>query len=220
MATQSHNFKVIVLGTSEIGKTCLIKRFCTRTYEPSKCKVTMGFDFTSNKIERNNKQINLEIWDTAGQEQYHAIAKMYYKDVHGVILVYDITRRKSFEKLNFWIEDLAAHGNKLEERILVGTKTDLEDEREVDLLEAKRFAAENKLSWMECSSKTGIGVDNIFNTLADKMINSYNTNHNFRDLFNRKTLVVMRPDKDVNTGNNYRLSKKSINKSRKDGCCS
>jgi len=183
----------------------------------------LGFDFLSKKTEHKGKTIELEVWDTAGQEQYRAVTKMYYKDVHGVVLVYDTTDRTSFEKAKFWLDDLEMHGNKMEEKILVGSKMDLSAKREVTLYEAKKFAGERKLEWTECSAKTGEGVNEMFDMLLEKIIYSYDHNEEFRNIFCRSTIVSVGPpisEEDAkHRQKSYKLSKSNLDKKKKDGCC-
>ena len=222
MASTDYSFKLIMLGASGVGKTCIVQRYCNDIFEGPMHKTTLGFDFLSKKTEHKGKHVDLEVWDTAGQEQYRAVTKMYYKDVHGVVLVYDTTDRTSFEKAKFWLDDLEMHGNKMEEKILVGSKMDLAAKREVTLFEAKKFAAERKLEWTECSSKTGEGVTEMFEMLLDKIIASYENNAEFRNLFCRSTIVSVGPpisEADAaHRSQGYKLHKDKIGK-KKDGCC-
>ena len=223
MASNDYSFKIIILGASGVGKTCIIQRYCNDIFEGPTHKTTLGFDFLSKKTQHEEKRVDLEVWDTAGQEQYRAVTKMYYKDVHGVILVYDTTDTSSFDKAKFWLDDLDLHGNKMEERILVGSKMDLAAKREVSLYEAKKFASERKLEWTECSAKTGDGVNEMFDILIGKIVTSYNNNAAFRNLFSRSTIVSVGPPiseaDEVHRSKGYKLDKNKILKKKKEGCC-
>jgi len=221
--TSNYAFKLIILGASGVGKTCIVQRYCNDTFEGPTHKTTLGFDFSSKKTEVNGKKIDLEVWDTAGQEQYRAVAKMYYRDVHGVILVYDITDKNSFERLKYWMDDLEINGNKIEEKILVGSKKDREaDNREVSLFEAKKFATERGLQWTECSAKTGDGVTEMFNMLIEKIIHSYENNPEFKSLFSRSTIVTAgEPISQADANHRkvgYKLDSKKARK-KTEGCC-
>ena len=112
-----------------------------------------------------------------------------YRDVHGVILVYDITDKPSFERLKYWMDDLEINGNKMEERILVGSKIDREADREISLFKAKKFATEHSLQWAECSAKTGVSVIDMFEMLVKKIIESHDNNPEFRILSSRSTII-------------------------------
>jgi len=218
--TSDYAFKLIMLGASKVGKTSIVQRFCNDIFEGPGHKTTLGFDFITKKLEYNGKHVDLEVWDTAGQEEYKAVTKMYYKDVHGVILVYDTTDKASFEKTKFWLDDLDMHGSKLEQRLLVGSKMDLGSQRQVTLYEAKKFAAERKLEWTECSAKTGEAVKDVFNLLIDKMIVSFNTNPDYKKLFSRSTLITVGPaisEADAShRSQGYKLNKEKVGKK---GCC-
>lgn len=217
-----YSFKLIILGASGVGKTCIVQRYCNDIFEGTAHKTTLGFDFLSKKTEVNGKKVDLEVWDTAGQEQYRAVAKMYYRDVHGVILVYDITDKHSFERLKYWMDDLEINGNKIEEKILVGSKIDREADREVALFEAKKFATERGLQWTECSAKSGEGVVEMFNKLVENIIDSYNKNPDFRALFSRSTVVsAAGPISQADAAHRkkgYKIDGKKM-KEKKKGCC-
>ena len=223
MASADYSFKFIMLGASGVGKTCIVQRYCNDIFEGPAHKTTLGFDFLSKKVQFKEKQVDLEVWDTAGQEQYRAVTKMYYKDVHGVVLVYDTTDQSSFEKAKFWLDDLDMNGNKLEQRILVGSKMDAVSKREVTLYEAKKFAAERKLQWMECSAKTGECVNELFEMLIDKTIYAYHNIDDFKKLFYRSTVVSVGPpisEADAaHRSQGYKLNKEKIHKKKKSGCC-
>lgn len=220
--TSQYSFKLIILGASGVGKTCIVQRYCNDVFEGPTHKTTLGFDFLSKKTEVNGNKVDLEVWDTAGQEQYRAVAKMYYRDVHGVILVYDITEKNSFDRLKYWMDDLEINGNKIEEKILVGSKVDREVDREVSLFEAKKFATERGLEWTECSAKTGDGVIEMFNKLVEKIIKSYNSNPDFKALFSRSTVVTSGDPISTadakHRANGYKLDSKKVKK-KSGGCC-
>ena len=219
MASSKLSFKVILLGTTGIGKTCIIQRYCNDTYDGGEHKTTLGFDFLTKTIDRKKRKVSLEIWDTAGQEQYRSVAKMYYRDVHGVFFVYDTTSVSSFKKMKNWMTDFNGNSTKLEQMILVGTKSDLKDDREVDAIEAKTFATENKIDWIECSAKIGTGVDTLFNMMMDKLLDSYDYNPAFRNLFARKTIMsnvapISKADEKHRSGYKLRSDGK-----KKKSCC-
>ena len=189
MGDADFTFKVIVLGASGVGKTCILQRYCNDVYDENIQKATLSFDYLSKIIRIGDKKVKIDVWDTAGQERYHAMARTYYKDVHGAILVFDTTNRVTFKRMNIWMDDLSKHGNNLEERIIVGSKVDLMEERQVDQYESKKYAVENDIAWTECSAKEAIGIDDIFRILVKRMIDKYNDNPEFRELTPRPTVV-------------------------------
>ncbi len=222
MLSSDYFFKLIMLGASGVGKTCIVQRFCNDIFEGPAHKSTMGFDFLSKKIQRENKSVSLEVWDTAGQEQYRAVTKMYYKDVHGALLVYDSTDKESFNKIRFWLDDLDMNGNKMEKRILVGSKMDLTANRQVSLYEAKKFAGERKLEWMECSAKTGENINELFDLVIGKIIECYNSDDEFKRIYGRSTIISVGPpiseEDAVHRKQGYKLHKKTLEQKKK-GCC-
>jgi len=168
-------FKIILLGCQAVGKTAIVQRFCNDCYEDDH-KTTLGFDFLTKVLNYEGKKVQLQIWDTAGQERFRAVTKMYYQDVNGVVLVYDITSKSSMEKLQFWFDDLEMNGSRTEKRILVGNKQDLEKRREVQQFEGKKMASEQNIDWIECSAKTGANIATLFETLVGKLIAEQNAN--------------------------------------------
>eukprot|EP00826_Nyctotherus_ovalis_P066196 TRINITY_DN9764_c0_g1_i3.p1 TRINITY_DN9764_c0_g1~~TRINITY_DN9764_c0_g1_i3.p1 ORF type:complete len:166 (-),score=46.34 TRINITY_DN9764_c0_g1_i3:53-550(-) len=146
------------LGAPGTGKTCLIRRYCSGTFDEH-AKPTMGFDFLRKRVTRQESTIEFQIWDTAGQDTFASLTRMYYKGTHGVLLVYDITSPTSFKKVLYWLGDLADNGSGLERILILGNKADLTLDRRVTQLQARTFTSERKLKWMECSARTGKGVE-------------------------------------------------------------
>eukprot|EP00831_Metopus_contortus_P076301 TRINITY_DN7037_c0_g1_i3.p1 TRINITY_DN7037_c0_g1~~TRINITY_DN7037_c0_g1_i3.p1 ORF type:complete len:165 (+),score=28.73 TRINITY_DN7037_c0_g1_i3:147-641(+) len=149
------------------------------------------------------------------------IRDRYQRRVHGVVIVYDITDRESFEKLSFWFQDLDTYGNQMEQRIILGNKSDMEAERAVTLFEGKKFAAEHKVPWMECSAKTGSCITQAFNNLTRQIIKEFESNEAFRRIFSRSTLI---PGPSETGGEglfpSYKLHKDKMKSSKKSGKCS
>ena len=115
---------------------------------------TIGVDFQKKKVEIDEKLINVQFWDTAGQEKHVAMAKSYYKNADGAVLVYDIANRKSFEKLSFWVKEIKENSPEDIKIILLGNKKDLKKEREIPIMEGKNWAKDHNLYFMEISAKT------------------------------------------------------------------
>ena len=223
MSSSDYFFKLIMLGSSGAGKTSIVQRYCNDVFESLSYKTTLGFDFLSKKLTRDEKIIDLEVWDTAGQEQYKAVTKMYYKDVHGAILVYDTTDLESFEKVKFWLDDLEMYGNKMEKRILVGSKMDLKSRRAVTQYDAKKFASERQIEWAECSAKTGEGIAELFDFLIGKVIETYNSDEEFKKIYGRSTIVSIGPPISpadaAHRNQGYKLRKTVPKGKRKSSCC-
>jgi len=156
-----HLFKLLLIGDSGVGKTCLIFRFCEDIFQQSFIS-TIGIDFKIKTVEIGGKRIKLQIWDTAGQERFHTITVSYYRNAHGIFLVYDITRRESFENVTNWVRQVQQNAKEDVERMLIGNKADMEDQRQVAKERGKQLAMEFSMPFVETSCKTGENVEKAF----------------------------------------------------------
>ena len=129
-------------------------------------------------MEIEGKKIKLQIWDTCGQERFRNMGDTYYKGGNGILIIYDITNRESFDKLNAWLIDINNKGNKYMYKILIGNKCDLENERKVTFEEGKEFADINGMEFFETSAKTTTSVQEAFEKLAVEILNTYEKNRN------------------------------------------
>lgn len=155
-------FKYIVVGDVATGKTCLLHQFTEKKFIPN-CPHTIGVEFGTRICEVNNANIKLQIWDTAGQERYRSVTRSFYRGAAGALLVYDITRRATYNRISSWLEDARRNTNPNTVMLLIGNKLDLADkEREVTFEEAQKFASENGLLFLETSAKTGENVEEAF----------------------------------------------------------
>ncbi|CAD8144847.1 unnamed protein product [Paramecium octaurelia] len=159
-------FKYIIIGDMAVGKSCLLMQFIDKRFR-SKHDVTIGVEFGARIIRIQNVALKLSIWDTAGQESFRSITRSYYRSSAAAIIVYDITKRNSFENVVKWLDDARENGNKQITFLLVGNKNDLEQERQVSFEEAKQFAQDNEIGFMETSAKTNYNVDQMFTKLAE-----------------------------------------------------
>ncbi len=205
--------KVCLLGNSGVGKTCIIHRFIKNEFKENSIS-TRGADYAQKKVETKNQAINLDIWDTAGQEQYRSLGIHFYKEAYIVILVYDITNEESFEDLkNVWYNDLKRNGEKYTVLAIVGNKSDMfEEEEKISEEEGRKFAEEVKAVFMLVSAKNGNNIENLFKIVASKYLDPL-----FQDKFEGST--------KKNDGNSIKIKKhtkeeeQKIVKSRKKGCC-
>ncbi len=171
---KENSVKITLLGNSGVGKTCIILRFTNNEYNENSIS-TKGANYMPKTIKVQDKTLNLDIWDTAGQEQYRSLGKHFYKDSYIVILVYDITNKDSFEDLkNVWYNDLEKYGEKYSVLAVVGNKIDRFDaEDTVPEDEARKFAEEKNAVFMLVSAKNGDNINNLFNVLANKYIDPF-----------------------------------------------
>ncbi|RZC54695.1 hypothetical protein C5167_013547 [Papaver somniferum] len=161
----AHLFKYIIIGDTGVGKSCLLLQFTDKRYQPVH-DITIGVDFGARMITIDNKPIKLQIWDTAGQESFRSITRFYYRGAAGALLVYDITRRETFNHLASWLKYLRQHANANITIMLIGNKGDLAHRRTVSIEEGEQFARENGLIFMEASAKTAQNVDEAFISTA------------------------------------------------------
>ena len=131
--------------------------------------LTIGVEFGARLITINNQQIKLQIWDTAGQESFRSITRRYYRDAAGALLVYDITRRDTFNHLERWLEEARQNGNPNMSIMLIGNKYDLEHRRAVSTKEGESFAEANKLIFLETSAKSATNVESAFVRTAESI---------------------------------------------------
>lgn len=161
--------KLLMLGDTNTGKTSLLLRFCAGKFE-SNFVTTIGVDFKSKQVERNHRKLNLQVWDTAGQEKFQTITPAYYHAAMGVVITYDVTDKNSFDHIEDWINRLAQHGHEKVQRILVGNKADLEELRKVPTADGEALASKNNMLFFEASAKTGNNVEESFLQIADKVV--------------------------------------------------
>jgi len=161
----SYLFKYIIIGDTGVGKSCLLLQFTDKRFRHDH-DLTIGVEFGSRMIKIEDKEIKLQIWDTAGQESFRSITRSYYRGAAGALLVYDITRRDTFTHLSNWLQDARENGNADMIITLVANKTDLDSRRTVSKEEGEAFARENGLIFIEASAKTSTNVEEAFQNTA------------------------------------------------------
>ena len=170
----TYTFKFIIIGDSSVGKSCLLKKFIDGTFY-NNFDTTIGVEFGAKLISCNNKNIKLQIWDTAGQETFRAITKSYYRSSSGIILVYDVTQRSSFNNITSWINDLKEINISNRPVILIGNKIDLIETRQVEKEEGEQLADNHGFLFKEISVKLNSNVATIFNELAEHILKKIET---------------------------------------------
>ena len=159
-------FKVVLVGDSSVGKTNIMSKYLKNEFHEDS-KATVGVEFGSKQFTIEGHNIKAQIWDTAGQERYKAITSAYYKGAKGAFVVYDITRKQSFDSVDRWINDLRAAADKNLSIIIIGNKCDLEDQRQVNKEQGEEKAKNNEVAFMETSALSGENLDKAF----EKMMN-------------------------------------------------
>ena len=199
MASHKYDFlfKLLIIGESGVGKTCLLLRFTDDSFTANHL-TTIGIDFKIKIINLENKLIKLQIWDTAGQERFRTITKTYYKGAHGIILTYDVTDQNSFKNIRNWIKQIEANAQTNVCKVLVGNKCDKPD-RVVTEEEGKKLADDFNMSFFETSAKTNQNVNEVFNFLTAEILKSN----------------AGKPQND----SGKKLSNGDGNKEGKKGCC-
>jgi small GTP-binding protein len=155
------SYRFIIVGSSGVGKTAILKRLVEDSFTEDSL-ATIGVESESTVIMVDNQKVKLRIWDTAGQERFRSIAKAYYRKAVGVILVYDLTDRTSFDDLNGWLTDIHALCDPNAVVQLIGNKSDLADARLVTLSEAETFAEHHRIQYVETSARVGANIREAF----------------------------------------------------------
>lgn len=161
-------FKLLLIGDSGVGKSCLLLRFADDTYTDSYIS-TIGVDFKIRTIDLDGKTVKLQIWDTAGQERFRTITSSYYRGAHGIIIVYDVTDRDSFDNVKNWMMEIERYAMENVTKLLVGNKCDLASKKVVGYEEGKELADFHKIRFVETSAKNAINVEQAFHIMATEI---------------------------------------------------
>ncbi|KAL4488790.1 hypothetical protein ABPG72_016443 [Tetrahymena utriculariae] len=168
-------FKFIMIGDTGVGKSCMLLRFVDDRFRED-YDATIGVEFGSKIIEVANLAIKIQIWDTAGQESFRSITRSYYKGAIGAVVVFDITKRSSFDNLPKWLHDIKEQGKEDTFVLIVGNKFDQMLHRKVSQQEASEFAEQQGYNYVEVSAKSGDNVNKIFNTMAQEILSKIQQN--------------------------------------------
>ena len=178
--TAKYIIKILTLGDTLVGKSSIVLRFSDNRFDDNQL-ATIGIDYKTKYIKVKDASVKVLLWDTAGQEKFRNIARQYYKGANGVLLIYDVCDRKSYERIGFWMDELKQN-NEIEQLyiILVGNKIDLEEKRVITREEAEKYAEDNNINYLEVSAKTGEGILDLFNEVTkgtmDKVFNDQDNN--------------------------------------------
>ena len=166
-------YKILLLGDSSVGKTCFLMRYADNTFQEIHMS-TIGLDYKLKNVQLDDgKIVKIQIWDTAGQDRFRSITKNYYKGAHGIILIYDVTSRKTFDSVKNWISQIKEEVSDKVNIILVGNKIDDVQNRKVTFDEGEKMASSFGLPFFETSAKSGVNIDTTFNELVKKTVETY-----------------------------------------------
>lgn len=206
-------FKYIIIGDSAVGKSNLLLRYTHNNFNDD-YQATIGVEFGAKNLSFKDKIYRVQVWDTAGQENFRSITRAYYKNSACALIVYDITRRDSFEHVQTWIEDCKNQTPKTVLLVLVGNKTDLESERKVSTEEGKQMAEQHGMLFYETCAKNGKNVHEMFDNTVHEIASRIEDG--FYDLKNDNCGIKM----GVNAlEKNVELFKDKCGKGKKKGCC-
>jgi Ras-related protein Rab-18 len=167
-----HIFKVLLIGDSGVGKSCILIRFTDDTFDSNQ-QSTIGVDFKVKTVDAAGRRVKLTLWDTAGQERFRTLTSSYYRGAQGIALVYDVTRRDTFEYLPQWLKEVdiySPNGGKDVVKVLVGNKIDCVDDRVVSRQEGEAWARKKGMLYLECSAKTSAGISQVFGEMCNKVL--------------------------------------------------
>ncbi|KAM7375719.1 hypothetical protein PAMP_005499 [Pampus punctatissimus] len=165
-------FRLLLLGDSGVGKTCILRRFTDSEFDPTHIS-TIGVDFKMKTLEIDGVKVRVQIWDTAGQERYQTITKQYYRRAQGIIFVYDITNEPSFQHIVKWASDVDECAPDEVQRILVGNKSDEEPMRQVTKDEGSKLAETYGMDFFETSASSGSNITESFTRVTELVLQAH-----------------------------------------------
>ncbi|KAM9842113.1 ras-related protein Rab-15-like [Aulostomus maculatus] len=165
-------FRLLMLGDSGVGKTCMLRRFTEKEFDPAHIS-TIGVDFKMKTLEIDGIKVRVQIWDTAGQERYQTITKQYYRRAQGIIFVYDITNEPSFQHIAKWASDVEEYAPNKVQRLLVGNKSDEEPRRRVTKEEGSKLAETYGMEFFETSASTSCNISESFTRMTELVLQAH-----------------------------------------------
>jgi len=207
--SEDYLFKVVLIGDSAVGKSNLLSRYARNEFN-NNSKATIGVEFQTQSMEIEGKEVKAQIWDTAGQERFRAVTSAYYRGAVGALIVYDISRRQTFENVNRWLDELKVHSDSSVVVMLVGNKSDLAHIREVTVEEATALAEKQGMSFMETSALEAVNVIDAFQTVLREI----------HKIVSKKALTADPSKTNTVVSGGQRLAGGDDTTPRRGGCCS
>ena len=201
------NIKLLIVGDSNVGKTSLLLQY-TDNYYPDQHTATIGFEYKIKTFQYKDYKIKLQIWDTAGQERFHSITNNFFHNADGILFVYDITSRQSFNGVKVWIKEAEEIGN-FYKRLLIGNKCDLSEKRNISIEELEKYCEEKNIDFFETSAKENIYLVEAFNKIVELILENKTDEEIIREFGVKKSSLSI---SSRNLG-----SKKNNNKNQR--CC-
>jgi Ras-related protein Rab-8A len=203
-AAYDYLIKLLLIGDSGVGKSCLLLRFSDDSFTPSFI-TTIGIDFKIRTIELDGKRIKLQIWDTAGQERFRTITTAYYRGAMGILLVYDVTDERSFNNIRNWFSNIEQHASEGVNKILIGNKCDWVEKKLIAKEQGQALADEFGINFLETSAKANINVEEAFFTLA-------------RDI-KKRLIDTHAQEQQIHQNKRLELDNKHLKTNNGSGCC-
>ncbi|XP_076886073.1 ras-related protein RABA5e-like [Bidens hawaiensis] len=200
---EEYLFKIVVIGDSAVGKSNLLSRFARDEFD-AHSKATIGVEFQTQVVDIDGKEVKAQVWDTAGQERFRAVTSAYYRGAVGALIVYDISRRTTFDGIKRWLGELNTHCDTTMATMLVGNKSDLENIREVSVEEGKSLAEEEGLFFIETSALDSTNVTTAFESVIRAIYDNVRRNVLNSDSYKAEvSLNSVSLVKDGNTKQSY-----------------
>ena len=199
--------KILLIGDTSVGKTSILCKYIDDEFSDTYLS-TIGIEFKIKPLIINGKKVLLRIWDTSGQERYRSITQNFYRNANGILFIFDITKKETFDNIKIWLTDSENCEDNKVTKMLIGNKIDLENKRKIDNETIKKFAEKKEMKYFEASAKEGINIDNIFRELAELILFNKSKEDNEEEIIRKR-----------NRENSFNLSFDSIEPIKKKTCC-